>query len=285
MNKIVSVVLFWAFALLSVPAQTIGGGVSIGSGVTIGGMYPILVPAGATAHTSLEQTSGWTGDSTFSVSGAYAPAVCSITPTGLGNPCPGAGTSTGGTYSGGGGGTTLVLGTDGIAGKYTGWMAKKTIGVACGQTHMLLDASVTFDVVTPIQAFELGRRLTNCAQITDNGQVQFVPIGGGQLRLDHVPSSSGGWEDTGCRFPMFVANTPYSVEIYYSNDANGALSIVYVMLNGSLCMIPPSMQHIAGIVQAPAWGANEAVMAFQPDDNTTGGTYNATVTISAWTWQ
>jgi len=244
--------------------------------------YPVTPPQGATELASLEQQTGWSGDSTASVSGAYAPAVCEINPTGQGNPCPGAGTTAGGTYSGGGGGSTLTLTTTGESGKYTGWMAKKSITTTCGQYNMLLSGTYTFTgSVAGIQAWEFGRRATNCSGITDNGQTQLVPKSG-QLEFDIVPSSSGGWTDTGCRFPMFVANTAYTEQLYYVNDANGALSLEYVSLNGTVCTIPSNLQHVAG--SSLGWSDNGAVIAFQPDDNMTGDTYSAQVTVTAYTW-
>lgn len=252
-----------------------------GGGVLSSPQYPVTIPGGATSYPSLEQNSGWTGDSTFAVSGAVAPAVCEITPTGVGNPCPGAGTSGGGTFTGGGGGSTLTLSTTGISGQYSGWMAKNSITTS-GQLNMVMRASYTFDSVSGIQAWEIGRRATNAAGITDNGQTQLVPISGSLLELDLVPSSSGGWQDTGCRFPTFVASTLYSEELYYINTSGGALSIKYVSLNGTLCTIPSGLQNIAGA--SLGWTPNEAVVAFQPDANTSAVAYNGVVTMSVWAW-
>lgn len=238
-----------------------GSGVGISSPVN----QPVIIPGGASAHLNLEQATGWTTDASSDIS-PNPPSAYAIVPTG-------------------GGGSTMTLQTTGTSGLYTGWMAKKTVSTTAGQLHFLLRSSFTFDSVTGIQAWEVGRRATNNAQVTDNGQTQLVPVSGRtQLEFDIVPSSSGGWVDTGIRFPMFVAGTTYNEELYWIADSSGALSLQYIMINGSLYPIPGTLQNIAGAVQSPPWSANEMVVAFQPDCNTTGNTYNALVTMSAWTW-
>ena len=251
-----------------------------------GDQYPVTVPSGATVTSGIEQLTGWTGDSTASVSGAYAPAICELNPTGNGNPCPGAGTTAGGTYTGGGGGSTLDVITTGIPTNYSGWMAKFASSVTCGQKHMRLEGTFNFSgTLTEIQAIEFGRRMANCAGITDNGQMQLVPIGGGLLELDYVPSSSGGWSDTGCRYPMFVTSTLYTWDIYYVNDFNGALSIPYVSINGTVCRLAPSTQHVAGANLG--WTANAFVIGIQPDAKPTASaaSYTARVTVKTSVWQ
>ena len=127
-----------------------------------------------------------------------------------------------------------------------------------------------------------GTARDQCGGITDNGQTQLVPKRGGKLEFDIVPSSSHGWQDTGCRFPTFVIGTTYNEELYYVNSSSGALSIEYVDINGSLCSIPTSLQNVAGATLG--WSPSEAVVAFQPDANKSAVAYNAVVTISAWTW-
>jgi len=162
-------------------------------------------------------------------------------------------------------------------------MAKITQSTTCGQYHMLLTATYQFDAVAGIQAWEVGRRATDCNGITDNGQTQLVPISGGMLEADIVPSgTSGGWADTGCRFSTFVTSTLNTENIYYIRDTNGALSVKYIELNGVTCPIPASLQHIAGA--SLGWSNNEFVAAFQPDANTTGGTFDALVTMTVRTW-
>jgi hypothetical protein len=224
--------------------------------------FPVTIPNGATAFLSLEQKTGWTADASSSIS-PNPPALYAINPTG-------------------GGGATMTLETRGTSGKYTGWMAKKVITIPSGDLHMLARASYNFSSVSGIQAWEVGRRATNAAKITDNGQTQLVPISGGQLEFDIVPSASGGWKDTGCRFPTFVAGKTYNEELYYTDDTNGALSLEYVSLNGTLCAIPSNLQHIAGA--SAGWAPNSAVMAFQPDANPTAVAYNAIITMNVWTW-
>jgi hypothetical protein len=61
---------------------------------------------------------------------------------------------------------------------------------------MLVRASYTFISIGGIQAWEIGRRLTNASGVTDNGQILLVPVSGGLLEFDLVPSASGGWKDT-----------------------------------------------------------------------------------------
>jgi hypothetical protein len=274
-SKILAVILF---ASLSASAQYS----SYDKSSINAANYPVIIPAGATAFTSLEQQSGWNGDSTFSVSGANAPAVCQINPGGSGNPCPGAGTPTGGTYSGGGGGSTMILQTTPENSLYTGWMAKKNLTTS-GQFNNLKRITYQFDSVTSIQAFEVGRRSSNASQVTDNGQTQLVPIGGGLLEFD-IASGGASWIDTGCRFPTFIANALYSEELYWVNDPSGALSLKYVSLNGTICVIPLNLQHIAGVVETPPWAADAAVVAWQPDAKPGTTPYNATVTMSFWLW-
>lgn len=276
MRSLIALILLCLCQNVSNPAQ--GGATASGSGSG----WPVTVPGGATVNASLEQQSGWSGDSTASVSGAYAPAICSITPVGNGNPCPGAGTTIGGTYSGGGGGSTMTLGSQGVSGEYSGWMAKKTVSTVSGQLHYLIRATYNFSAVSSIQAWEIGRRATNNAGVTDNGQTQLVPISGSLLEFDIVPSSSGGWADTGCRFSTFTASTAYTEEIYYTADSSGDLSVQYVSLNGTLCTIPGTMQNVGGA--SLGWTPNEMVAAFQPDIKPGTGSYNALVTMYTATW-
>ncbi|KAA6459613.1 hypothetical protein DYQ86_15960 [Acidobacteria bacterium AB60] len=253
------------------------------SGTAAAPTYPVTAPTGATHLAHLEQSSGWVGDSTFGVSGAYAPTVCQINPGG-GNPCPGAGTTAGGTYSGAGGGSTMTLTTTGVSGQYSGWMARLNLSTS-GQLNMLMRATYQFDNVSPVQAFEIGRRSTNSSGVTDNGQTQLVPIGGGQLELDYVPNGAGAaWTDTTCRFPMWVINTAYTEEWYFINDSNGALSLKYVSLNGTLCQLPSNTQHQSGVVQSPPWASNSSVIAFQPDAKPGTGTFNTPVTMELYLW-
>jgi hypothetical protein len=176
---------------------------------------------------------------------------------------------------------TMTLSTTGVKGKYCDWMCKKTVPVMPGALNCLIRAGYTFDSVVGINAWEIGRRRTNGNKITDNGQTQLVPRNG-QLEFDIVPSAKGGWQDTGIRFPMFDPGVAYDQELYYVNDAGGALSLIYVSLNGNLQPIPAGLQHIAGANLG--WAAAEAVFAFQPDANPTGTPFNARVKISAWFW-
>lgn len=231
------------------------------------GTYPVTVPGGATAYTSIEQTSGWTAEADSSIS-PNPPCAYAIVPNG-------------------GGGSTMTLQTTPCSGLWTGWMAKKGESSTSGQYNMVLRATYEFDSVTDLQAWEVGRRATDNNGITDNGQTQLVPISGGQLEFDIVPSSSGGWQDTGCRFSMFTTNTLYSEELYYIRDTNGALSLMYVELNGTVCTIPSTyggvpLQHIAGA--SLHWTPNEFVAAFQPDAKPGTTPYNATVTMTLYMW-
>lgn len=170
---------------------------------------------------------------------------------------------------------------------YSGWMAKApTITIGAGQLHHKMVSSFNFSsgVVTEIQAHEIGRRAVNAAGITDNGQTQFVPLGNGTMEFDVVPSPSGGWADTGCRFTMFAGSTLYTQEFYWVNDFNGALSLVYTSLNGVFCYIPPSLQHIAGA--SLGWTPLAAVAAFQPDAKPTASAafFGEDITVSYYSW-
>jgi hypothetical protein len=222
--------------------------------------WPVSVPEGAAPYSDLEQDSGWSADADSTIS-PNPPSI--YTNTQSGSP------------------VEMTLTTKGQSGKYTGWMAKKTIGLKAGQVHMLVRASYTFNSVSGIQAWEMGRRLTNENGVTDNGQTQLYPKDG-QLEFDIVPSPKGGWKDTGCRFPLFVEGTTYNEEIYYVDDSDGALSVMYVSLNGTVCSIPSSIQNISGLAQG--WSKNSAVMAFQPDANESAVEYKAAVKMSAWMW-
>ncbi len=222
--------------------------------------WPVSIPAGAASYLNLQQESGWSLDASSSIS-PNPPAVYTINQSG--SPI------------------VMTLNTVGRSGLYTGWMAKKNISTS-GQLHMLVSATYTFNSVSGIQAWEVGRRATNANGVTDNGQTQLVPISGGLLEFDIVPSASGGWKDTGCRFPMFVKGITYDEELYYINDASGALSLMYVSLNGTVCTIPSGLQSIAGLAQG--WAPNTAVMAFQPDANPSATAYQAVVKMSPWMW-
>lgn len=223
-------------------------------------VFPVSIPNGAVSYPGLEKESGWMADASSSIS-PHPPAVYTINQTGP----P----------------VVMTLATKGASGFYTGWMVKKTIKTA-GQLNMLIRTSYNFSSVTGIQAWEVGRRSTNSSRVTDNGQTQLVPIKGGLLEFDIVPSASGGWHDTGCRFPMFVANTTYNEELYYADDASGSLSLEYVELNGTVCTIPPNLQYITGA--SLGWAQDEATVAFQPDANPSAVPYNAVVTMNVWLW-
>lgn len=246
----------------------------------------VTVPAGATANLNMEQLSGWTGDSTFSVSGAFAPAVCEMTPTGVGNPCPGANTSAGGTYTGGGGGSTLNLLTVGSISGYSGWMAKVVFAIGAAQLHSKLVATFNINTgtISEVQAHEIGYRAANNAAITNNGQTQLVPLSStGPLEFD-IASGGSTWLDTGCRFSMFTLGATNTEEWYWVNDYNGAMSLIYVALNGVYCYIPPSLQHIAGA--SLGWSPNAGVLAFQPDakPTSTAASFGEQITASMYTW-
>jgi hypothetical protein len=225
-----------------------------------GSSWPVAIPGDAVSYPDLEQDTGWSSDADSSIS-PNPPSIYTINPSG--SPI------------------VMTLDTKGTSGLYTGWMAKKTIHTTSA-LHMLVRASYTFDSVSGIQAWEMGRRSTNANGVTDNGQTQLVPLSDGQLEFDIVPSSSGGWKDTGCRFPTFVEGTTYNEEIYYINDSNGALSVAYVSLNGKVCSIPSSLQNITGSSQG--WTSDSAVMAFQPDANRSAVEYKAVVKMSVWKW-
>ena len=236
-------------------------------------MNPVAIPSTATAFLSLEQKPGWTKQSGPPITGpgAITPAtwnILQVTPPPFQPP------------------TTLTLQTVGVKGQWADWMAKApTVSLPADWTgNFLLRASYMFDSVAGIQAFEVGRRLTNANGVTDNGQAQLVPLAGGLLEFDIVPSAAGGWKDTGIRFPTFVASTLYQEEIYYTSNAAGALSMQYVSLQGHLQVIPADCQNIAGAVQNPRWALREAVPAFQLDANPTAIPFNPVVTLSCWAW-
>jgi hypothetical protein len=222
--------------------------------------FPVSIPAGAVSYANIEQDTGWLADAGSDVS-PNPPTVYAINKTG--SP------------------VVMTLDTTGASGKYTGWMARKSINTS-GQLNMLLRASYTFSSVAGIQAWEVGRRATNKDGVSDNGQTQLVLIKGGLLEFDIVPSASGGWKDTGCRFPTFVAGTTYNEELYYVDDASGSLSLEYVELNGKVCAIPSNLQYITGA--SLGWAANDAAVAFQPDANPSAVAYNAVVTMNVWVW-
>jgi hypothetical protein len=223
--------------------------------------WPVAIPGDAVSYADIERESGWSSDADSSIS-PNPPAVYTINSSG--SPA------------------VVTLATKGRSGLYTGWMAKKTISFKAGQVHMLVRASYTFDSVSGIQAWEMGRRLTNSNGITDNGQTQLVPLSNGQLEFDIVPSSSGGWKDTGCRFATFVTGETNDEELYYVDDSNGALSLMYVSLNGKVCDIPSSLQNITG--SSAGWAKDSAVMAFQPDANRSAVEYKAVIKMNAWMW-
>jgi hypothetical protein len=229
-------------------------------------MQAIAIPANAVAYTNLEQQTGWVGDDTASI-GPNPPAVARIiqaTPPPILPPM------------------TMTLSTTGIKGEYCDWMAKKVVSVPAGALNCLIRASYIFDSVEGIQAWEVGRRKTDENGVTDNGQTQLVPLRGGLLEFDVVPSANGGWIDTGIRFSTFVVGVQYDEELYYVNDANGALSLQYVSLNGTIRLIPPRLQHIAGMKLG--WAPNEAVVAFQPDANPIAAPFNAQVKMNTYFW-
>jgi hypothetical protein len=230
-------------------------------------MQPVTIPASATAFLNLEQKTGWTKQSDPSITGpgAVTPAVWDFAqemPAPIQPPM------------------TLTLKTTGVAGKWSDWMCKAPPIPASDLLNCLIRASYTFDSVEGIQAWEIGRRRTNKSKITDNGQTQLVPIQGGLLEYDIVPSAAGGWKDTGIRFPMWKPGAVNEQEMYWVNDPDGALSQQYVMLNGVLQPIPASLQHIVGANLD--WDAT--VAAFQCDANPTAKPFNATVTLSIWMW-
>lgn len=230
-------------------------------------MISAVIPASATCYNDLEQQQGWVSDASASIS-PNPPAVFKIvqaTPPPIQPPM------------------TMTLLTTGTEGKYSGWMSRKTVPVPAGAAHCLMRAGYTFDSVAGIQAWEVGRRFTNQNKCSDNGQTQLVPINGGkQLEFDIVPSAKGGWIDTGIRFPMFQPGVTYEQELYYVNDANGALSLIYVALNGDIQPVPAKLQHIAGVNLG--WAANEAVVAWQPDANPTATPFAVKVTMNAAFW-
>jgi hypothetical protein len=223
--------------------------------------FPMAIPSGATSYSNLEQVTGWTSEADSSIS-PNQPSTYNITQSSA----P----------------VEMTLVTQGASGLYSGWIAKKSITTPSTASHMLVRVSYTFNSVSGIQAWEVGRRYTNANGVTDNGQTQLSLKSNGQLEFDIVPSSSGGWKDTGCRFPTFVAGTTYNEELYYVDDSTGSLSLMYVSLNGTVCDIPSSLQSITGSSQG--WAKNSAVLAFQPDANPTGVEYKAVVTMNAWMW-
>ena len=238
-------------------------------------MNPAVIPASATAFLSLEQKTGWSKQSGLPITGqgAVTPSVWNFVQT-LPPPIQPP--------------MKMVLQTTGVKGQWADWAAKApTIQLPKSWTgNFLLRASYLFDSVTGIQAFEVGRRLTNFSGLTDNGQVQLVPIAGGVLECDFVPSSAGGgWKDSGIRFPTFQPGVLYQEELYWtSNVQTGALSLQYISLNGDLQPFPASAQGLAAAKMSPEWALGEAVAMFQCDANPTAIPFNPEVTLSCWAW-
>lgn len=231
-------------------------------------MQPVIIPANATAYLDLEQQTGWEKDASVPGITPHAPASFAIvqaTPPPIQPPM------------------TMTLETTGFEGAYCGWMAKKTVSVPPGALNCLLRASVTLNSLTGVQAFEIGRRATDEHGITDNGQINLVPTNG-QLAVWVVPSSKGGWIDTGIRFPMIQAAAENDLEFYWTKTPAGALSLQYAKLNGSLQAVASEFQNIAGVAMSPLWGLNEAVVGIQSDTNLSGVPFKAQVKISVWFW-
>lgn len=230
-------------------------------------MNPVAIPANATAYLNLEGQPGWEKDASVPGIGPCAPADYDIVQT-VPPPIQPL--------------TTMDLPTTGVKGSWCDWMAKKTVAAPAGKLNCVIRSSVIFDTLLGYNAFEVGRRKTDQNAVTDNGQQELVQIAGNLLRLDVVPGASGGWVDTGARFPMFQPGVLYEMEQYWVNAANGALSPQYFMLNGGLFPMPAKFQNIPGAVQSPRWALNEAVAAFQIDTNTAGVPYKPRVTMSVY---
>jgi hypothetical protein len=232
-------------------------------------MNPISIPSTATSFLALEQKPGWTKESGPSIETPgqpepYAWNIIQVTPEPVTPP------------------VTLNLQTQGVKGYYCDWMAKApTVQVPETALNCLIRTTYEFDSVEGLQAWEWGIRWTNNNGITNNGQGQLVPIGG-KLEYDLVPGPSGGWKDTGLRFPMFTVGTLYQDERYWTLNAAGALSQQYIMLNGVLQPIPAALQNIPGA--NIGWGKNEGVPAFQPDANPLAIAFNPQVTMNVYFW-
>ena len=119
-----------------------------------------------------------------------------------------------------------------------------------------------------IQAVEVGNRPTDWEGYTGNGQMQWVPIGNGMMRLDVVPSAAGGWVDTGFRRPMFTEGVlhTFTQRYAYANQMFWPLEVK--VDDDPPEAIPPGL--VNPTMTKLNWQAGETVVCLQPDDNTSG---------------
>lgn len=235
-------------------------------------MQPVSIPSTATAFLNLEQQTGWTANDSSGI-GPHPLAVkkiVQVTPPPIQPP------------------TTLTFETQGTPGDWCDVMyTPKPITIPEGAYNFLIRETVIFNDAVNAN-FETGFRATNANGITNNGEVQFVPLWNTQyaeMEFDVVPGPTGGWKDTGIRFPIFQTGVSVAIELYGTCDAENSLSLQYVSVNGNLQAVPSGCQNLPGAKQEPPWAQSKAVPAVQIDANPTATLLTHRVTISIWFWQ
>lgn len=166
---------------------------------------------------------------------------------------------------------SLVLDTIGIAGKYCDWMLKKSFAWPKGANNIQLMTMIILKsgALKAVQAVEMGNRPTSWTGYTGNGQMQFVPIGNGLMRVDVVPSAAGGWVPTGYVLPIFTEGVVHTVLQNYIYDPNTeSFWLLSFSVDGQIYYVRPNLQNAAMV--AIGWQPGETVVGYQPDDNLTG---------------
>jgi hypothetical protein len=234
---------------------------------------PVTPPSNATAYLNLEAQPGWTANDSSSIGPhpLVIKNIVQVTPPPVQPP------------------TTLTFETQGTPGDWCDVMyTPKAIPVPPKTYNCLIRVKVTRkDWIN--SNFEFGRRKTDENGVTDNGELQFVPLWNAkpaysEMEFDLVPSgTTGGWVNPGAiTFPTPAAGATANFEAYYINDPDGACSLQYISMNGDLRPIPAEFQHIAGAKLN--WAKNEAVAAIQIDANPTATMLTDQIEMSIWFW-
>ena len=234
-------------------------------------MNPVIPPPTALTYLGIEQRPGWAANDSSDIGpNPVAKAqVVQVLPPPIQPPM------------------TMTLETQGQPGKWCDAMyTPPPVTIPAGAYSCLIRATVTPNDAINAN-FELGFRATNQQGITNNGEVQFVPLWNTQyksMEFDVVPGPSGGWKDTGIRFPPFQVGVANEIELYYTATAENVLSPQYVSLNGDLQAIPESCQNLPSAKQTPPWALLKAVPAFQIDCNENAVPLSHGVTMSIYLW-
>jgi hypothetical protein len=222
------------------------------------------IPATATLLDNLQAETGWSADASHGIGSTGEPppsqdVIQQVAQPAIPRP------------------DALVLLTTGVKGKWCDWMAKKTVPIPAGSLNMALAVDFTFPKgsLAGVNAQEFGRRFTDESGYTDNGQTQWV-IKGDLMEFDIVPSSKGGWIDTGVRAPVFVEGAPNTQVVLYRRNADKSLSVLAVWLNGVEYSVAAEYQNVESAKLN--WGVNEAVIGIQQDAGPGATPYTLTVT-------